>query len=60
MRCLYFPKPQGDRAERLRCYAVDHKLEVDMEIRKIDQISFIEYWREFLRQILRVLSADPE
>ena len=60
MRCIYFPNPQGDRAERLRCYAVDHELEVDMEVREVDQIGFIEYGRELLRQILRVLCADSE
>ena len=48
MRGVDFPEPQGLGAEWLRGLTVDHELEVNMKIREIYQISFVEHRREFL------------
>ena len=60
MRGIDFPEPQGLGAERLRGLAVNHQFEVNMKIRKVDQVGFVEHRSEFLGQIFCVLSADSE
>ncbi len=60
MRSLYLRGKKGDGAEGVWGHSIDHQLQINVIIWKIDKIRPIEDWKKFLLQKLGIPGPDPE